>query len=380
MIVVDRPEHAELRAAVRKLLEQESPTDRVVAHAESEQGFDSALWRRLAQEIGVAGLAIPERFGGFGATAHEHVVVAEELGRSLACTPFLASVALAANLLLASADDAACTVHLPAIAAGERTAAVVYRGIDGTVDAQRLPVVARAAGDGWVLSGDACFVVDGHSADVLLVLARVDETVGLFAVDGSAAGLTRQRMRTLDHTRPQATVRFAEVAGSPVGGLGAWPWLEEALLRATVVLAAEQVGGADRALETAVDYAKLRVQFGRKIGSFQAIKHRCADVAVDNDRARSAMVHAAWAAARGTAEQLREAAAMAALVCGPAFVRAAQESIQIHGGIGFTWEHPAHRYFRRAKADLVVLDTPTRYREHLLTALGVGASTREGSS
>jgi alkylation response protein AidB-like acyl-CoA dehydrogenase len=361
MIVVDGSEHTELRAAVRKLLEHESPLEKVVAHAESDPGFDRDLWRRLAQEIGVAGLAIPEQFGGIGATAHEQVIVAEELGRSLACTPFLASVGLAANLLLASGDGDACAAYLPAIAAGESTAAVAYRGIDGAVDPQRLPISARATGEGWLLSGEASYVVDGHSADLLLVLARVEDTVGLFAVDAAAVGLTRQRMRTLDHTRAQATIRLSDVAGSLVGELGAWPWLEAALLRATVLLAAEQVGGADVALETAVEYAKLRVQFGRKIGSFQAIKHRLADVAVENDRARSAVEHAAWAAAFGTAEQLQEAAAMAALVCGPAFVHAAQESIQVHGGIGFTWEHQAHRYFRRAKADLVVLQDPSHY-------------------
>jgi alkylation response protein AidB-like acyl-CoA dehydrogenase len=371
MIVVDGSEHTELRAAVRKLLEHESPLEKVVAHAESDLGFDRDLWRRLAQEIGVAGLAIPEQFGGIGATAHEQVIVAEELGRSLACTPFLASVGLAANLLLASGDGDACAAYLPAIAAGESTAAVAYRGIDGAVDPQRLPISARATGEGWLLSGEASYVVDGHSADLLLVLARVEDTVGLFAVDAAAVGLTRQRMRTLDHTRAQATIRLADVAGSLVGELGAWPWLEAALLRATVLLAAEQVGGADVALETAVEYAKLRVQFGRKIGSFQAIKHRLADVAVENDRARSAVEHAAWAAAFGTAEQLQEAAAMAALVCGPAFVHAAQESIQVHGGIGFTWEHQAHRYFRRAKADLVVLQDPAHYPEQLLTVLGV---------
>ncbi len=373
MIVVDRTEHTELRSAVRKLLEHESPIARVVADAATEDGFDRRLWRRMAEEIGVAGLSIPERFGGSGATMHEQTVVAEELGRSLACTPYLASVALAANLLLASGDEPACAEQLPAIAAGQRTAAVVYRGADGGVDAARVPVAAREVGGEWRLAGHAWFVIDGHSADLLLVLARTDDgDVALFSVAGTAPGLDRQRMATLDHTRAQAKLAFDDVPATRVGGaVSAWPWFEHALLLATVALAAEQVGGADRALESAVEYAQLRVQFGRRIGSFQAIKHRCADLAVDNDRARSAMVHATWAAVEGTAQQLREAASMAAIVCGPAFVTAAQESIQIHGGIGFTWEHPAHRYFRRAKADVVVLDDVRRYRECLLTALGV---------
>jgi alkylation response protein AidB-like acyl-CoA dehydrogenase len=372
VIVVDRAEHTELRSAVRKLLEHESPMDKVVSDAASAAGYDARLWRRLAEEIGVAGLSIPERFGGSGATMHEQCVVAEELGRSLACTPYLSSVALAANLLLACGDERACAEHLPAIAAGRRTATVVYRGVDGSVSPAGVPVNAQPVGDEWLLAGSAWFVPDGHSADVLLVLARLGDGVALFGVDGGAPGLTRQRMTALDHTRVQAKLGFDAVPATLIGAPdAAWPWLENALLRATVALAAEQVGGADRALESAVEYAQLRVQFGRTIGSFQAIKHRCADLAVENDRARSALLHAAWAAVDGSPQQLREAAAMAALVCGPAFVTAAQESIQIHGGIGFTWEHPAHRYFRRAKADVVALDLPRHYQELLLDALCV---------
>jgi len=366
MIVTDRAEHVELRSAVRKLLEQESPIERVVAHAESGTGYDPQLWRRLAQEIGVAGLSVPERFGGAGAGAHEAAVVAEELGRSLACTPYLSTVALASNLLLASGDEAACAQYLPAIAAGELTATVVYRAADGDVSPVALPIEVR---DGQ-LHGTAQFVLDGHSADVVFVVARGETGAQLFAVDGTASGVTRERMPTLDHTRVQARLSFDSVAATPVGTGDAWPWLEYALLHATVLLAASQVGGAEHALESAVEYAKLRRQFGRTIGSFQAIKHRCADLAVENDRARSALVHATWAATEGDDARLREAAAMAALVCGPAFVQAAQEAIQIHGGIGFTWEHPAHRYFRRAKADMFALDNPRSYQERLLAALG----------
>ena len=369
MILVEHPEHAQLRTAVRKLLEQDAPSERL-----GEFGCDPQLWRRLAQEIGVAGLSIPERFGGAGASAQEDAVVAEELGRSLAPTPYLSTVALAANLLLASGDEPAGATYLPPIAAGELTATAAYRAADGGVTPDRLPVSAVETPGGWRLSGTASFVLDGAGADLVLVLARGgDDRVLLFAVPGDASGLDRRPMRTLDHSRPQAVLTFDDVpAGAPLGGgANAWPWLESALRRATVTLAAEQVGGADRALEAAVEYAKLRVQFGRRIGSFQAIKHRCADLAVENDRARSALMHATWAAVEGSLEQQREAAAMAALVCGPAFVRAAQESIQLHGGIGFTWEHPAHRYFRRAKADLVALDDPRAYQEQLLDALGV---------
>ena len=371
MIAADRPEHVELRAAVRKLLEQEAPVERVVEHAASDRGYDEQLWRRLAQEIGAAGLAIPERFGGTGATAHEDAVVAEELGRALAGTPYLSTVALAANLVLASGDEAAGAQYLPGIAIGETTAAVAYRGPAG---GDRAPVRATRGAAGWRLTGTSSFVLDGAGADLVLVLAGTEAGErALFAVPGNAAGLHRRELTVLDHTRRQAELTFEDVwAAAPLaGGEPAQPWLDAALRRATVSLAAEQVGGAERALQSAVEYARLRVQFGRPIGSFQAIKHRCADLAVDNDRARSALVHAIWAAVEGTADQLREASALAALVCGPAFMQAAKESIQIHGGIGFTWEHPAHRYFRRATADLVALAEPRDYREHLLTAVGV---------
>jgi alkylation response protein AidB-like acyl-CoA dehydrogenase len=370
VIIVHSAEHDELRATLRKVLERDAPIARSVADSELAAGYDPALWRRLATGLGVAGLSVPERFGGAGATTLEESIVAAELGAALAGMPYLSTIAMAANLLLASGDDAACAEHLPALTTAERTAAVVVRGRDGRIGAQSVPVTATANGAGWQLSGAARFVVDGHSADLLLVCARTGGTVRLFAVHGSAAGLTRRRMPTLDQLRPMAELKFEGVAATPYGPDDAWPAVERMLDLATVALAAEQAACAETVLAQTVKYAAVRVQFARPIGSFQAVKHRCADTEVGNDRARSAVEHAVWAATADP-DRLPAAAAMAALVCGPAFVHAAQENVQLHGGIGFTWEHSAHRYFRRATADVSLLADRRWYEDRLLSALGI---------
>jgi len=371
MIVVESPEHQQLRAAVHKVIEREAPLPRSVADAESALGYDPALWRRLATELGIAGLSIPERFGGSGVGALEESIVAEELGAALARTPYLATIALAANLLLASGDDATCEKYLPALASAQRTATVVVRAADGRVGADAVPVRAVRDGAGWRLAGSARFVLDGHSADLLLVAARTADGVALFAVDGTAAGLTRVQMRTLDQLRPMAQVTFDDVAAEAFGdAAGAWAAVERALDLATVAVAAEQTACADLVLRQTVEYLGVRVQFARTIGSFQAVKHRCADTVVGNDRARSAVTHAVWAASDEPA-RLPAAAAMAALVCGPALLHAAQENVQLHGGIGFTWEHPAHRYVRRATADASLLADRRYYEDRLLGGLGI---------
>ena len=371
MIVVEAAEHEELRAGLRGLLARAAPLSRSVADAEREEGYDPALWRRLARELGVVGLSMPEQYGGSGAGALEESVVAGELGASLACTPYLATIGLAANLLLASGDEQACGKYLPELAAGERTAAVVHRGPRGE---GTTPVDAREVAGSWRLDGHARFVLDGHSAGLLLVAARTGAgTTGLFAVDAAASGLTRRRVRTLDQLRPQAEITFAGVAAEPFGPDDAQPALARAVDLATVLLAAEQAAAAEHVLRQTVDYLGVRVQFARTIGSFQAVKHRCADIVVGNDRARSAVTHAVWAACEEPA-RLPVAAAMAALVCGPAFLHAAEENVQLHGGIGFTWEHPAHRYVRRATADLTLLADRRHYEDRLLAGVGLTAA------
>jgi alkylation response protein AidB-like acyl-CoA dehydrogenase len=370
MITVENEEREQLRSAIRKVLEREAPLARSIADSESGDGYDRGLWRRLGTELGVTGLCIPERFGGAGAQAQDEAILAEELGSALACTPYLATVSLAVNLLLGGSDDATAAEYLPAIAAGERTAAVVYRGSDGQVGPEWVPVGATEVAAGWRLDGRARFVLDGHSADLLLVLAETDEGIQLFAVDPTVAGVTRQRMPTLDQLRSMSWVEFTGAPGRPIGSGPAWPALQRALDLATVAIAAEQTACAELVLRQTVEYTALRVQFARTIGSFQAVKHRCAETLVSNDRARSALSHAVWAADTDT-ERLPAAAAMAALVCGRAFLHAAQENVQLHGGIGFTWEHPAHRYVRRATADLSLLADHRYYEDQLLRGIGI---------
>jgi alkylation response protein AidB-like acyl-CoA dehydrogenase len=370
MIVVESPEHEELRSAICKVLAAKAPLARTVADTERPAGYDPALWRLLARELGVVGLSVPERFGGAGAGALEESIVAGELGAAPAATPYLSTIALAANLLLASGDEAAGSRYLPSLMSAERTAAVIVRGWSGAVGRPDVPLAATETAHGWRVDGRARFVIDGHSADVILLAARAGRAVRLFAVEADARGLTRERMTTMDSLRPMAQLRFDAVAAEPFGPDDGWPPVERMLDLATVALAAEQAAGAQAALDQTVKYAGLRVQFARTIASFQAVKHRCAETFVANDRARSAVVHAVWAADHDPA-RLPAAAAMAALVCGPAFRHAATENVQLHGGIGFTWEHPAHRYFRRATADTSLLADRRWYEDRLLAGIGV---------
>jgi alkylation response protein AidB-like acyl-CoA dehydrogenase len=372
MITVEQDEHVELRAALRRLVERESTIDKVVAHAALPSGYDPDWWRRTASAIGVAGLTVPERWGGAGASIVEQVVAGIEFGRVLACSPTVATVGLAVPTLVASGHEPAQQEWLPKIASGEVTAAVVYRSPNGGVADGRSTVTTSSSPSGWTLSGEARFVLDGQSADLLLVYARAGERgLSLFSVRGDAAGLRRRRMDSLDGTRSLAEVTFDGVEAELLAeGAVAAAALERAIDVAAVVLAAEQQGAAERVLEMAVEYAGGRFQFGRSIASFQAIKHRCADLAVDLDRGRSALLHAAWAASEpGADRHLGSAAATAALVCGRVFDRVAVENVQIHGGIGFTWEHSAHLYFRRAKSDVALLANDDYYIDRLLAVV-----------
>jgi alkylation response protein AidB-like acyl-CoA dehydrogenase len=232
-------------------------------------------------------------------------------------------------------------------------------------------MAATRSGDGYVLSGTKSFVIDGHIADLILVAARTDAGVSLFAVAGDADGLTREPLSTMDQTRKQAKLEFASTPARLIGVDGqGWPILAKTLDLAAVAMAAEQVGGAQKVLEMSVEYAKLRVQFGRPIGSFQAIKHKCADMLLEVESAKSAAYYAGWAAAEDN-DELPAVASLAKVYCSEAYFHAAAENIQIHGGIGFTWEHPAHLYFKRAKTTELYLGDPTYHREQLAQRIGI---------
>ena len=369
-------EQDELRRTVRQFLESKSPSTEVRRLMETTEGYDPAVWTQMGAEMGLQGLHIPEEFGGQGFSFVELAIVLEEMGRVLLCAPFFSTVVLAANAILNAGTDAEKKALLPAIAAGEVKAALAFTEPNGKWDAAGITMEATQSGGDWVLNGEKMFVIDGHVADLLVVVARVAGTSGtdgiaFFTVDGDAAGLTRTALATMDQTRKQAKLEFSGVKAAALGepGLG-WEALSKTLDQAAVGLANEMVGGAQFVLDQSVEYAKVRVQFGRPIGSFQAIKHKCADMLLEVESGKSAAYYAAWAAAEDN-EELPVVAALAKAYISDAYFHCAAENIQIHGGIGFTWEHDAHLYFKRAKSSEIFLGDATYHRELLAQRIGI---------
>ena len=357
----------ELRAVVRRFLGRRSTEAEVRRLMETDSGYDPAVWKQIASELGLQGLIVPQRWGGSDASLVELGVVLEEMGRSLFCAPFYATVALAANTLLCLGDEAANDRYLPGVASGDTVATLAWGGSDPLAST----VTAESRGDGWLLTGAAEVVLDGATAGLLLVVADSPEGLGVFALAGDAEGIVRTPLTALDSTRKLASVEFSEAEATPVGTVGAVAeQLRTALDRAVVALACEQLGGAARVLEMSVEYANTRVQFGRKIGSFQAIKHRCADMLVEVESARSTAYHGTWTAEHDP-DELPVAAALAGAVCSEAFTRVSLDNIQNHGGIGFTWEHPAHLYAKRAKSSQLFLGSPGSHRARLGTLLDI---------
>ena len=364
-------EQEELRRITRQFLESKSPETEVRRLMDTTDGYDPAVWGQMAGELGLQSLTIPEEYGGQGYTYVELTVVLEEMGRALLAAPFFSTVALATNTILHSGDEQAKKDLLPGIASGETIATLAFTEPNGRWDTTGIEATATRSGDGWTIDGTKMFVLDGHVANLILVAARTGDGISLFRVEGDAAGLTRTPLATMDQTRKQAKLEFS---GTPATLLGEENGGEAVLGRvldlAAVALAAEQVGGAQKVLDMSVQYAKDRVQFGRPIGSFQAIKHKCADMLLEVESAKSAAYYAAWCAAELN-DELPEVACLAKAYCSEAYFHSAAENIQIHGGIGFTWEHPAHLYFKRAKSSELLFGDPTYHRELLAQRLGI---------
>ena len=330
-------------------------------------GFDERAWRLLGADMGLAGLGIPESLGGSGGGLAELVVVAEELGRSLLPVPFLSATVLVGQVL-ARCPQVGGEV-LAGLCAGHELAAFVGTDSDGCWRPERVPVTAEADQSTWLLRGHADFVLDGASAAHLVVAASTPSGCDLFLVGGDSAGVKRRALPTLDRTRAQASVSFDGAVGIALTSGGAGSGVVTAALDvALVVLAAEQVGGAAACLDMAVEYAKIRHQFSRPIGSFQAVKHKLADLLVLVEMGRSAVDRALLA--EKDPARLAEAAAVAKTWCSEAFTTVATENVQVHGGIGFTWEHDAHLYFRRARADEQLFGDARVHRERLAVLLG----------
>ncbi|MFI6897487.1 acyl-CoA dehydrogenase family protein [Streptomyces sp. NPDC050256] len=349
-------EQEELRSAVRSLLSQHQ---------------SAAAWAPLTAQIGAAGLAVPEEYGGAGGGARDIHVLMEELGRTLSPLPCLGSAVLTVGALLASGDKEACGRLLPGLAEGTSVGTLAWAE-QGSWDHEAIRAEAvPGPGGRHLITGTKEYVLDWPGVDVLLVPARTAHGVSLFEVAPDTAGVRREQVVTMDGTRAQARWVLEAAEGRLLGADGdGGRYVDHVRDLACTALAAEQVGAAERCLELTVEYAKDRVQFGRPIGSFQAVKHRLADAYVLVESARSAALGAAFAADEDPGA-LPRAAAVAKSVCSEAFSAVAGEMIQLHGGIGITWEHDAHRYFKRAHGSGELFGPPARHRARLAAGLGL---------
>jgi alkylation response protein AidB-like acyl-CoA dehydrogenase len=359
------PEQRELRAAVRKFAAANFDEQTVRRSMESDPPLDRKVWARLGAELGVLGLSVPEDDGGVGGSLVDQAVAVEELGAALACGPLFGTVFLAIPALVAASAGPGRDELLGELVEGRKTAAVAVGDRAGGFNPALVSVRASGAGDAITLSGTLERVVDGGDADVLLVAAEGQDGVALYTVDATGAGVARTTLVTMDLTRPQATIALTDAPARVVAGPAeAARVIEHALQVGSVLLAVEQVGAAQHLLDLAVDYAKSRLQFGRPIGSFQAVKHRLADLLVDVEHARSTAYHAVWALTDGSDEPAI-AVSIAQAVCSAAFAKVAADAIQTLGGIGFTWEHQAHLYFKRATTDAALLGSAEQHRARI---------------
>jgi alkylation response protein AidB-like acyl-CoA dehydrogenase len=354
---------------MRRLLADHAPESKVRETSETPTGYDPILWRHLA-ELGVVGLLIEERFGGGGAGPLALEAVMEEAGAALLCSPLLASGVVAAAWLQALGDEDACARLLPKVADGTLILSAALTGERGDWTQEGVEVSADLSGEAWRLSGRASYVLHGQNADVFLVVARTADGLAAFEVDSFAPGVVVTPLPTFDHTLRLAMIDFDGAAARRLNAQGSvWSAVRQAQDLALVALAGEQAGAGRRCLEFTVDYAKTRIQFGRAIGSFQAIKHMAADLLLESESSISAARHAAARLAED-APDAEAAVSLAAFACADAFVTIAADSIQMHGGVAFTWDHPAHLYLRRARSSAQLFGAPSVHRERYLQALG----------
>lgn len=369
-------EQEEFRRILRRFMEDKSPATEVRRLMETDAGSDQEVWRQMSQDLGLPAVHIPEDYGGQGFGFVELAIVLEEMGRALLCAPYFSSTVLAATSILNAGTEAQKQALLPAIAAGETVATLAFTEDNGRWDSAGVEVTATPSDGGFRLQGAKSFVLDGHTADLIVVLARrpgssADDGLSFFTVPGDAEGLERRLLKTLDGTRKQARLHFNNVHAELLGeeGAAAAP-LAKTLDQAAVCLANEMVGGAERLRESAVDYSQMRIQFGRAIGSFQSLKHKAADMLVDVELAKSAAYYAAAAAAEDD-DDLPALASLAKAAAAEAYMQTAIHTIQIHGGIGFTWDNDTHLWFKRAKSSEVFLGDPSYHRELLMQRWGV---------
>ena len=362
-----------LRATARKFFESECPSEFVRARMAEPAGVTDAFWAKLAEQ-GWLGLVYPEQYGGAGLGFVDLTVLMEEMGRAVMPGPFFSTVLLGGLTILEAGSEAQKQEWLGKISAGEAKVALAFTEPNARWDAAAVTVTARESGGGFTVSGTKLFVLDAHLADVLVVVARTregkrpEEGLSLFLVPRSARGVDVKLLPTMDQTRKLCEVTFADVAVGADALLGprdgAWSALSRVLDRATVALCAEMCGGAQRVLDMTTDYAKIRIAFGKPIGSYQGVKHKAADMLVEIENAKSLTYYAAWAMDENVPEAPL-AASMAKAYVSDAFRKAAGTGIQLHGGIGFTWEHDLHLYFKRAKSSEFSFGDATWHRERV---------------
>jgi alkylation response protein AidB-like acyl-CoA dehydrogenase len=363
-----------LRRSARDFLSKECPSKVVRQLMDGPDAYDPALWKKLA-DLGWTALGIPEQYGGVG-TFLDLVVVLEEAGRALLPGPFFATMGLAVPALIEAATEAQKKEALGAIASGDARATLALTEPSGRWDAAAITLAAKPSAGGWQLDGTKLFVADALHADYTVVAARTrgegEDGISLFLVKGRPKGMTVNPLKTLDMTRRWSEIRFERVQLDEDALMGAphtaWPLLKRAMEWGTAALCAEMVGGAQKVLETSTEYAKTRQQFGKPIGIYQAVSHKLADMLVLSESSRSATYYSAWTV-EADAPDRALAASMAKAYVSDAYRKVAGDGIQVHGGIGFTWEHDMHLYFKRAKASEVTLGDPTYHRELVAQAL-----------
>ena len=372
-------EQEQFREAIRRFLQEKSPSTEVRRLMDTTEGYDPEIWRQLSEQLALPGVHIPEQYGGAGFGMVELCIVTEEMGRALLCAPYFSTAVLATNAILNAGTEAQQSSLLPDLASGARLAALAVTEPSGQWEPQSIELVATSSAEGYTLDGAKSYVVDGHVADLLVVAGRVAGTAGrddhndlaLFTVSADTAGVTRSLLPSMDPTRKLARIDFDGVQAQRLGdGEDGATALDRTLDQAAIALANEMVGGAQALFDSAVEYAKLRVQFGRTIGSFQAIKHKCADLLLELELAKSAAYYAAQAAATDDSEW-PALACLAKASASEAYLHIAAETIQIHGGIGFTWENDTHLWFKRAKSSEVFLGQPDYHRELLVQRWGM---------
>ncbi len=365
------PEQEEFRTSLRRLLDARQPTKEVRRLMATEAGFEREGWQKLNGELGLTAIHIPEAYGGHGFGVSELAIVLEEMGRNVVCAPYFSTAVLATTAILNAGTEAEKKALLPGIADGSVTATLAFSEASGRIDGAGVATTATKSGKSWRLRGTKSFVLDGHTADLIVVLARRPGSKGetglsFFTVAGNAKGLERKRLKTMDETRKLARLTFKNVEAKLLGKAGgASAPFAKTMSQVLVCLANEMVGGADRLRQDALDYTKMRMQFGRSIASFQTTKHKAADMLVDVELAKSAAYYAAAALDEGD-DDLPALASLAKAAASEAYLQTAIHAVQMHGGIGFTWDNDTHLWFKRAKSSEILFGDANQHRELML--------------